>query len=442
MKPRTLGVLAAITGGVLAAAYFATRGEGGSSSAAQGAKADEFLFPGLRAGADSIVELRVSQGTKAARITREQGKNEWRVATLGGYPANGERVRDTVRALVEARIIERKTARKESHASIGLEDPAGESARSVLVEAIGADGKALARLVLGDVAPSASTRFDPSAMQRFVRRADEDQSYLVGGRFPADPSSTAWVSRSIGEIPGSRVREVRIARAGDEGVVASRADASAELAIQDVPTGRSIKDPTAVPRLAQALAFLTLEDVKPASESATLGDFDGGTVFEAITFDHLMVRARVLKVGEEYWTRLEAMVEPEPAAATATGDQGAVSAPSANAEVSIDDVAPAEQAKAGAPRDPAKVAAAAAEAEKLNAGWSGWVFRLASSKGEQLTATLDDFLTPSPIQGPEPLAPAPEEAAPASPAPIPAVAPDAPAEGVDPAKQLFPDSRP
>jgi hypothetical protein len=214
MKPRVLAILAAVTAGVLLIAFLATRGgsssNGGDSSGDHATSTGDYLFPDLRTNADAIVELHVSQADKSARIVRDAGSNDWRVATLGGYPANAERVRDTVRSLVDAKIIEKKTARKESHAAIGLDDPAAVGTRAVLVEAINAEGKPLARLVLGDVAPSAAPNFDPNSTARFVRRADEDQSYLVVGRFPADPSSTAWVVRSIIEIPASRVREVRI----------------------------------------------------------------------------------------------------------------------------------------------------------------------------------------------------------------------------------------
>lgn len=484
MKPRVLGILAALTAGVLVVGVLATRsgiGTPGNSSApsVRGASetprrsgtnatpvaSGEYLFPALRANADAIVELHVSQGDKAARIVRAPGANEWNVATLGNYPANADRVRDTVRSMVDAKVIERKTARKESHAAIGLEDPAAAGARSIGVDAIDAQGNALARLVLGDIAPTATPNLDPNTSARFVRRVDEDQSYLVAGRFPADPSSTAWVVRSIIEISGTRVREVRITPALGEGLVATREDSASELAIQDIPSGRTVKDQTQVARLAQALAFLTLEDVKPANDDANanghssshIGDFDNATTFDAVTFDHLLIRVRVNKVGDDYWARIEALPEPMPSpnpsliATQATSDGGA-SAPAANTEVSIDDP-PHEPLRTEAPSDPSRDAARA-EAEQLNAKLAPWIFKLNATKGAQLTSTLDDLLTPSPIQGPElPIPnPAPEPAS--EPAPLPAIVPpdinpgatpstDPNADpGIDPAKKLFPDSRP
>jgi hypothetical protein len=474
MKPRVLGILAAVTAGVLVVGVLATRsgnGTPGNSSAPSGrgepsrasgtnaapVASGEYLFPALRANADAIVELHISQGDKAARIVRAPGANEWQVATLGNYPANADRVRDTVRSMVDAKVIERKTARKESHAAIGLEDPAAAGARSIRVDAVDTQGNALARLVLGDIAPTATPNLDPNTSARFVRRVDEDQSYLVAGRFPADPSSTAWVVRSILEIPGTRVREVRITPAVGEGLVASREAAAGELAIQDIPTGRTVKDQTQVARLAQALAFLTLEDVKPASEGANL---DNATTFDAITFDHLLIRVRVSKVGDDYWARIEALPEPMPTPSTtqATSD-GVASAPAANTEVSIDDPSPdtTPPETADTTSDPSRDAARA-EAEQLNAKLAPWIFKLNATKGAQLTSTLDDFLTPSPIQGPElPIAPpAPEPAT--EPAPLPAIVPPntnpstnpgtspdtqpGTDPGIDPAKKLFPDSRP
>lgn len=441
MKPRVLAILAGATAGVLLIAFLATRGGNSNSSGGisgeHAAATGAYLFPDLRTNADAIVELHVSQADKSARIVRDAGSNDWRVATLGGYPANAERVRDTVRSLVDAKILEKKTARKESHAAIGLDDPTADGTRAILVEAINAEGKPLARLVLGDVAPSAAPNFDPNSTAHFVRRADEDQSYLVVGRFPADPSSTAWVVRSIIEIPASRVREVRITPPAGPVVVALRQAEADELAINDIPTGRTVKDQTQVARLAQALAFLTLESVKPASDAATVGGFDNAATFDLITFDHLLVRAHVAKHADEYWARFEALPEPVAQAAPASSDAGLL-APAANAEVSIDDP-PAETATAE-PDDPTR-ASARAEAAALNATLAPWIFRLNATKGEQLTTTLDDVLMPAPMQGPE----LPQAQPAPTPEPVPLPAPEstpATEPGVDPAKVLFPESRP
>ena len=445
MKPRVLGILAAATAGVLGVAFLATRAgnqSGPSARDSSSAASGEFLFPQLRAGADAIVELRVSHGDTSARIVRDAGTNTWHVASLGNYPANPDRVRDTVRSMVDSKIVERKTARKESHATIGVDDPGAAGARSILLEAVDAQGKPVARLILGDVAPSAAANFDPSTSARFVRRADEDQSYLVTGRFPADPSPTAWVVRTIVEIPASRVREVRVTPAMGEPLVASRDSATSELTLRDIPTGRSVKDQTQVARLAQALAFLTLEGVKPASDAAALGGFDGVPTFDLLTFDHLLLRAHVAKHAEEFWVRLEALPEPTTAASVQTNDQGTVSAPSANGEISLDDPAPApaQPAPAADAKDATRDAARA-EADALNAKLAPWIFRVAAAKGEQLLTTLNDVLTPAAIQGPE--QPPSEVAPPATaPAPIPSIAPPPAEPDSDPAKKLFPDSRP
>lgn len=465
MKPRVLAILAAITGLVLLIAILATRGTGTPATTPRAAdhtsptRVGEHLFPDLRANADNIVALRVSQADASAHIVRDPGTSNWRVATLGGYPANPDRVRDTVRSIVDAKVLDIKTTRRESHAAIGLESPANAGARSILVEAFDAQGSPMARLILGDIAPSATTTFDPSATSRFVRRADEDQTYLVAGRFPADPSPTAWVVRSILEIPASRVRQVRIAHPDGHTLIASREDQSRDVTLQDIPQGRTVSDPVQVSRLAQALAFLTLDSVRPAGDAESLGGFEAATTFDLITFDHLLIRAHVIRVADEFWSTLQAMPEPiqpaDRAPATSRAD-GSVSAPAANTEISIDDPMP-EEPKDRTPSNPPTSAnstdltdepsraAAREQADALNARFAPWIFRLTPTKGEQLTLTLEDVLTPSPIQGPA--LPAAEDPQDPSPAPQPAPLPATPATqpqtdpGIDPAKVLFPDSR-
>lgn len=451
MKPKVLAILAAATGAVLLVGVLATRGTGGSApDATKGQigdvmKAGDALFPDLRANAEAIVELRVSQGERVARIVRDDGSNDWRVATLGGYPANSERVRDTVRSMVEAKVLERKTARKESLAAVGLDDP-DSSSRAILVEAIDAKGNALAKLVLGDLATPSTPTFDPNNTSRFVRRGDEDQSYIVGGRFPADPASTAWVVRSIIEIPGERVREVQIAPASGAGLIAARDKAGDELVLRDVPVGRTIKDQTQIARLAQVFAFLTLESVSSADDPAFANDFDAATTFDVTTFDHLRIRARVTERDGAYWAKLEAAPEPVASPAAPARNEGEASAPAANTEVSIDDPPPSGDSSVSGGGEPSNQHpsrdAARAEAAILNAKLAPWIFRLSQSKGEQLTLTRDDVLTPAAVQGPELPVPQTQEPPAVAPAPLPSPAPAESEPGVDPAKVLFPDSRP
>lgn len=318
-----------------------------------------YVFPGLRGRAAEVVALRFTQGEMVALVRRNaasaavhegegrgegvgegggeggaktkvdrDGERGWQVETLGGYPANLDRVRDTFRSLVDAKVLGQKTAISARYQAIGVEDPASAEATSVMLEALDMKGNVLAGLIVGNSTSAAGAAAGAAGgsgvgggvggeFARFVRRAGEAQSYVVSGRFPVDSRPTSWVDRTVLDLAGARIRKVEIRTQNStssasgvllsEALVLSRASAKeAVFVVENAQGGRTVKDETELSRIGSALSFVTLEDVRRVKKDEAKDgvgdadkaiDFADATTYTMTTFDHVVIRARVVSIA-------------------------------------------------------------------------------------------------------------------------------------------------
>jgi len=353
------------------------------------------FVPGLEAALNDVasVALVKAGGEKVATLEKRGGA--WVVAEKNAYPADLGKLRQNLRALAEAKILETKTANSEFYDKLGVQDVAGASATGIAVT-ISAPGKDFGTLILGDA---------HGTKQRYARRASEAQSYLLD-RDPDFPQNgSQWLDARIVDVRGERVQQVAIKHADGETItISKRAAPAADLTpgtvvnfdVANVPKGRELLYPGVANVIGNSLRELNLEDV----ERADGGAVERPVVVEFKTFDGLVVRATGSKRGEEDWVSFEASVDDEqasrfaaPSAAQAAGGAAAQqggTAPAAAAEPGA--------ASAAAPADAAATAAAksdtAAEAQRINDHVAGWRYKVAGFQYDQMTRRMADLLKP------------------------------------------------
>jgi len=323
----------------------------------------ETFVPGLENALADIERVTIVKANGETVATLERRPETWVVAEKNGYPADVTQLRQGLRALSEAKILEAKTANAELYARLGVEDVSGADAAGVAVS-LTAAGKQLPTLIVGNAEGS---------KYRYARRAGEPQSYLID-RNPDLPRSTSqWLDALIIDVRSDRVRQVTITHPDGETLsLAKPMPGESNYAITGVPAGREIMYPGVANVVGNALRELNLEDVEPAT-SPIEGE---PVVVEFRTFEGLVVTARGTKRGDESWVSLEASVDAELAAKAAAATPAADSAP-ASAE-----------APTVTPADPA------AEAARINAKVGGWRYRIANFQYDQLTRHIADLLKP------------------------------------------------
>jgi hypothetical protein len=345
------------------------------------------IVPGLQAALNDVTEIKITKAGGETVATIEKHADGWNVAEKGGYPADVTKLRQNLRALAEAKILETKTANSAFYDKLGVQDIASDKATGFAV-AISVPGKDFGTLILGDAKGS---------KQRYVRRANEAQSYLID-RDPSFPKTAAqWLDPVILDVRGNRVREVTIKHPDGEVVTISKLNADEmNFDVALVPRGRELLYPGVANVIGNSLRELNLEDVERADNATP----EKAVQVEFRTFDGLIVRVVGAKRGDDAWVSFSASVDAEQVAQNQAAAKAAQPAAPASGAAKTDDAAKSAENAAAADAGAVKPADAATadptgEAQRINARVMAWRYKLATFQYDQMTRRMADLLKPA-----------------------------------------------
>jgi hypothetical protein len=327
----------------------------------------KLLVPSLAAALNDIERVAITKANNETVVTLERTPEGWVATNKNGYSADVGKLRQGLRALAEAKILEQKTANPELYTHLGVEDVSGDKALGLAI-ALTAKGKELPALILGNA---------DGSKHRYVRRAGEAQSYLID-KNPEFPRGVGqWLDAQIVDVRSDRIAQVTITQPDGQVIRISKPNKdAANYDVADVPKGRELLYPGVANVIGNSLRELSLEDVEPATAAPPAKP----TVVEFRTFDGLVVRAQGEKRGDASWVGFTASVDAAQAARGATAATPAPAAEGAGAA--------ANEAKPVAAPDPA------AEAARINAKVGPWRYKIATFQYDQMTRRLSDLLKP------------------------------------------------
>jgi Domain of unknown function (DUF4340) len=340
------------------------------------------FVPSLEAAMNDIERVTITKANNETIVTLERRPNGWVATNKDDYAADLGKLRQGLRTLAEAHILEKKTADPDLYTHLGVEDVSGKKAAGVAV-AMAAGDKPLPTIILGNAEGS---KF------RYARRAGEMRSYLID-RNPDFPRTVGqWLDAEIIDVRGDRVEQVTITQPDGQIVRVSKAMKGAtNYDVADVPKGRELLYPGVANVIGNALRELKLEDVEPAAASPPAMP----VVVEFRTFDGLVVRVQGEKRGDAAWIGLMASVDAEKAAAAAAAATPTnAAAPATPAKEG--DTAPADEPKPATPATPPPDPAA--EAARINAKVGPWRYKIATFQYDQMTRRMSDLLKPPPTK--------------------------------------------
>jgi hypothetical protein len=347
MNRRSLGLLGGVTALAVALALWLSYPAADKSGIAE---TGALLFPGLGDGLPAVEGVSLSGPQGRATLALRDG--QWTVEERFGYAADLGQIRALLAGLVRSRRLEPKTADPARLESIGLGDEA------LSLSLIGRAGAELAALKIGrnrDVGVGGER-------QTFVWAEGDERSWLVSSLPYITTSPILWLDKEIINLSSSRISGVTITRSdGDSLSLSGQANNVAALVIAGQGADETLQGAPANETMT-ALAGLQFDDV------AAAGEISGAVVASArfTTFDGLVVEVWVLQAenGGGSWARFSAEYDRQ---------------------IFLDDNAPA--------RMPEAPADGAAEADALNARWSGWRYRLAGMDAEALTRPRSELIT-------------------------------------------------
>ena len=337
------------------------------------------LLPGLAGDLDRISQVSVVGAGSDPVATLVRGDDgSWTVAEKDGYPADVEKVRQTLISLAEARIVEPKTANPDFYDRLGVEGVEDGAAGGLAVTLTGADTPV--NVIVGDA---------EGASQAYIREADRAQSFLVDRNPDAGSETTDWLATEILAVPGSRMARVTVTHPDGETVSVSKADSEqSDFDVEEIPPGREVQYASVANVMGNVLSNLNLQDVEPGAETD-----EPVTVTEFVTFDGLAITAESVEREDEPWVAFRAEYRP-PAEEPEPEDDPVQEADAANAAGEVEDEVEAdtEGADVAAVEAEAGGTDVAAEALALDQRLSPWRYRIAGYQFDQMTRRLDDLL--------------------------------------------------
>lgn len=304
----------------------------------------QVFFPGLAhaLNAGEITHIRIASkkgGTFDVAFVPTKG---WVLPGRNNYPASFEQVKTTLVALAAMETIEPKTANPELFRYVDLDAPP--AGNGVAITLIGDRGHVRAALITG----KSEAVGDDSSIGLFVRRANENQSWLVKSPTELKANQSDWMDKTVLDVDRARVAQVHVQPATGPSYDISRAKPTdANFTVAPLPKGRELAYPGSADGVASLMDDFSFDDIKP------VGAFDFGSVARVVTHtvDGLTVTVDIIKQGEDYWTRVDAA------------------------------------STLGNPK-------AAREALAINAHAAGWAFKLPAYKGVSFAAPLESLLKP------------------------------------------------
>lgn len=279
----------------------------------------EPLFEGLTA-ADSnrVDELRLNTGHASWTVRKNEDGN-WTIVEKSGYPADIDRVKQALVAVTSARIVAPRTADPAQHHRLNLDPPeqglaTEDDVKTIEVTALDANGQQLAAMLLGKIKALPTSR-DPG--QAYVRRAGEDQTWLVESRLDIRKDPTAWLDKDLIKVKKEEINTVTVSHPDGE-VLRLVRNRFGTLNVMDLPETLAERD-VRLTSAQRALEFLPFADVKPASEV----DMSGATVTTFYADDGTQITVRSKEAGFEvdkdpgYWVTFEFNHDPRLATAEA-----------------------------------------------------------------------------------------------------------------------------
>ena len=343
MKPRSFLALAALTALAVIAAVLAVIDQPALTTLTRG---EESAFETLARGVNDAAELEIRSNEASFAIVKTG--DGWGMKDRANYPVHFDKVKTALVGLSELKLLEAKTSDPARYKRLEVEEPDVEEAQSVRFAVRDAGGGTMASGLIGRLNPNL---FGEGGGGTYLRRGEEEQSWLAAGEVTLGMTRNDWLNRDIVDIAAEQVRRAVIRQPdGAEIAVTQEKPDSGEYELEGIPEGRKLKDSSEPKNLAGGLWRLTFEDVKPAADIAFPGK-PHVSVYE--TFDGLRVLIEMTMVDDVVWGRFSATAED------ASGDK-------------------ADEVRK--------------RAETITARAKGWVYELSAGEGERLTTKIADIL--------------------------------------------------
>lgn len=219
----------------------------------------------------------IATGKNTLKVRPEAGT--WVLASEDGFPADSAKVREFLLNVMEAKLVEPKTALKARHELLGLQDPAETGSNARLLKLTNQKGENIGEIILGRT--MAST-FEAPNGGTYVRKSGDDQTWLADRQIQAGLSLRDWVKTRLIDVPPSTIKKVRIELEGEAPFEIIRSEDEKQHQLSEMPSGKKLKYASSVDDIAEAVSLIEFKSVRKAGQTGEL-PVKGRAIFETDT---------------------------------------------------------------------------------------------------------------------------------------------------------------
>jgi hypothetical protein len=293
MKPQNFAILlvaAVLSLGVAIFAYASTQPWNISNGKA------EAMLPALKSSGDKLAAIEIDQGGTLLKLAKHDGK--WVIPSEENYPANVDAIRTLVVAASEAALVERKTAKEDRLALLGLTDPKKTGSTARLVRFLDASGAPIGEIIIGNKKADA---FGASKSGTYVRRPGETQTWLADRALDGTAKINDWRKTRVVDVPTNTIKTASIEVAGEPAYGIERDSDGKSFKLSQIPSGKKLKYLNAVDEIIESASYVDFLNVRKPKPSETMKSA-GKVTFE--TDKGLKVELDLKSDGKEAWVSI------------------------------------------------------------------------------------------------------------------------------------------
>lgn len=340
------------------------------------------LFPKLKTELNLIKKVLIE--TKEQTVTLVRQGIVWVVKEKHGYLADMGQIRSVLIGLAELTVMEPKTKNPELYGKLGLNDVKAKEHASTLVTVLDGEEQAKATIMIGNTRPA---KGNSAKEEIYVRLPNNPQVLLTSGHIQLKTKPDEWIEKQVLNIDSQRVHSLRVIHPDGETISLQKGKPTdTDMLLQKVEKGRTIQSQFTLNNMADTVAHLTLDDIRPSTKEPLKPEGALKAILE--TFDGLRLTLLIKKEQGKQRATLESefdkiLVQPEETPEKPTKDE--------EKKADTKKTPSAEPVLAPKLKSSKEVKL---EAEALNKHFQQWMFILPNFRVDAISKRVGDLTKP------------------------------------------------
>ena len=247
---------------------------------------ERFLFPKLSVSTDenslkllnTISEVKISNFDNNFSIKRD--KENWYLPELANYPVPLDKIKKVIVGVAQLETIEPKTKKPTLHGELGLNDINNNIDSANFISLINTQNEEVAAILVGK-----DSKFGKET--RYVRKPNDNQSWLVWRNFDVPKSNIDWLDESLFTIERWRIADIEIKHPNNINVLITRESyAEQYFKLENLDEDTLPMNPYVGNQIGSALEKLPLVNIKLLSD---IQFTDNAVIISYTTFDGLII---------------------------------------------------------------------------------------------------------------------------------------------------------